>query len=87
MLAAAGIAGQLRLDDRRSALCAWSLVAAGYGNVVASILGAATGNRGLAFAPPVANLAVYLLFVVAIVGVFAGLALVITGARSALRSQ
>jgi len=86
ILAIAGVGGRLVLDRRRSSLCAWSLILAGYGNVIASVVGAATGNRGLAFLPPVANLVVYLLFVLAVVGVVVGLVLVAQGARAALRS-
>lgn len=86
MLAVAGIAGRLSLDARRSSLCAWSLIVASYGNVIASIVGASTGNRGLALAMPLANVVVYALFVVAIFGVLTGLGLVVQGARAALRS-
>jgi hypothetical protein len=86
ILAVAGIGGRLALDERRSALCASALIAAGYGNVIASMIGAFSGNRGLAFALPVANLVVYFLFIVAIVGVLAGLGLVVSGARAAMRS-
>jgi hypothetical protein len=85
ILAVAAIGGLLSLDERRSRLCASMLIVAGYGNVVASIIGAATGNRGLAFALPIANIVVYVLFFVAVVGVLGGLALAADGARRALR--
>ena len=87
MLAVSGIGGSLVLDERRSAWCAWSLAVAGYGNVIAAIFGAATGNRGLAFTAPLANVIVYLLFVIAIVAVYAGLGLVVSGALRALRNH
>ena len=87
MLAVSGIAGSLVLDERRARLCAWSFLAAGYGNVLASVLGAATGNRGLDFALPLANLAVFSLFTVAIFGVLTGLGLVIVGARAGMRER
>jgi len=85
VLAVAGAGGLLALSERGSRLCAWSLIAAAYGNVVASVIGASTGNRGLALAPPLANVVVYSLFIVAIVGVLTGLVIVARGARSALR--
>jgi hypothetical protein len=62
-----------------------SLLVAAYGNVIASILGASFGVRGLALGGSVANSAVYLLFVVAIAGVFAGVALLILGGARAAR--
>ncbi len=86
LLAVAGIAGKLSLDERRATLCAWSLIVAAYGNVVASVIGAATGNRGLELSPPAANLVVYALFVVAVAGVLTGLVLVMIGARAASRA-
>lgn len=87
MLAVSGAAGHLVLGERRSRLCVLGLVVAGYGNVAASVIGAASGNRGLEFAPPVANVVVYLLFVVAVVGVVSSLVLVALGARDALRAR
>jgi hypothetical protein len=87
VLAVAGVAGLLSLDDRKSKLCAWSLIAAAYGNVIASVIGAATGNRGLAPALPMANVVVYVLFIVAVVGVLTGLVLAAIGARNALHSS
>lgn len=85
MLAVAGAGGLLRLDRRRSRLCAWALVVASYGNVIASIVGAATGQRGLQAAAPLANIVVFALFVVAMGGVLTGLALVVAGARDAMK--
>jgi hypothetical protein len=57
-----------------------------YGNVVASILGAATGNRGLAPGGSLANTAVYLMFVAAVVGIVVALALAGIGASRAART-
>ena len=85
LLAVAGAGGLLSLDERRSSLLAWSLVVASYGNVIASILGAATGNRGLEAAAPAANLVVFALFVVAMGGVITGMGLVIAGAIAAMK--
>lgn len=81
VLAVAGVAPALALSPRQHALLAWSLVGAGYGNVVASVIGAWTGQRGLALADSAANNLVFALFVAAIVAVFVGLALTALGAR------
>ncbi len=83
VLAVAGVAGLLALDEKKARLCAWSLVAAAYANVVASVIGASTGTRGLELALPVANVVVFALFIVAIVGVFTGLYVAARGARTA----
>jgi hypothetical protein len=85
MLAAA-VSGSLLLSSRQQSALVWSLVAAGYGNVIASVLGATFGVRGLAFAGPPANLIMNLLFWVAIVGILAGVGLLIVGARDAIRA-
>ena len=84
MLAGA-VSGSLVLSPQQQGALVWSLVAAGYGNVIASVLGATFGVRGLAFAGPPANLVMNLLFWVAIVGILAGVGLLIAGARGAIR--
>src|SRR5262245_55437012 len=66
VLAIAGVAGLLSLDERKSHLCAWAFIIAAYGNVIASVIGASTGTRGLELAMPVANVIVYFLFIVAV---------------------
>jgi hypothetical protein len=81
LLAVAGFLGRLALDARKQTILTWALVITAYGNIVASIVGAATGNRGLEPTGPAANLVVFSLFVVAIVAVFVALALLIYGAR------
>ncbi len=86
MLAVASVAGLVHLDETRSKWCAWSLVVAGYGNVLASMIGASTGHRGLDLAMPLANVVVYGLFVVAIVGVVTALVILARGAHAALRT-
>jgi hypothetical protein len=58
---------------------------AGYGNVIASTIGATYGVRGLELALPVSNVVVFVLFTAAIVGVFVGLWLVAAGAFRAAR--
>ncbi len=83
-LAAAG--GVLVLNPRQQRLLAVSVVGMAYGNVVASILGAATGNRGLSPGGPPVNTAVYLLFVASILGIVVALVLAGIGARRAART-
>jgi len=85
LLAVAGVGERLTLGVGAQRWLAWSLVVTAYGNVVAATLGAATGNRGLTPAGPLANLAVYVLFMVAVGAVALGLVLVAVGARRRIR--
>jgi hypothetical protein len=62
-----------------------ALVAAGYGNVIASVLGATFGVRGLALAGPPANAIMNVLFWIAIGGILAAVGLLIVGARNGVR--
>jgi hypothetical protein len=87
VMVAAAVAGALVLTARQQRWLAWSLVVAAYGNVVASVLGASFGVRGLALAGPPANAVMNLLFWIAIVGVLAGVALLIAGARNAVHAS
>lgn len=86
MLAGAA-GGSLVLSARQERWLLWSLVAAAYGNVVASILGASLGVRGLALTAPPANAIMNLLFWVAIAGVFVGVGILIAGAAAAVRAE
>jgi hypothetical protein len=82
-----GAAGSLLvLSPGKTRLLVISLLVAGYGNVVASTLGAALGVRGLSPSGPAANLVVFLLFTAAIAGVFVGLGLAVVGALHSRRS-
>jgi hypothetical protein len=83
VLGVAGVAPGLALSRGQQALLAWSLVGAGYANVIASVIGAWTGQRGLALANSAANNLVFVLFVAAIVAVFLGLGLAALGALRA----
>ena len=85
VLLAAAVSGWLVLSARQHTWLAWSLIAAAYGNVIASTIGATFGVRGLALAGPATNAIMNLLFWVAIAGVFAGIGLMIAGARAATR--
>jgi hypothetical protein len=86
VLLAAAVSGWIVLSARQQSWLAWSLIAAAYGNVIASVLGATFGVRGLALAPPVANMVMNLLFWIAIVGILAGVGLLIAGARNAVQA-
>ena len=83
VMIAAMVAGSLVLSARQWTWLFWSLVVAAYGNVIASVLGASVGVRGLSTTGPPANLAMNLLFWVAIGGILVGVALLIVGARNA----
>ena len=87
VLVAAAVSGSLVLSARQHVWLAWSLVAAAYGNVIASIVGATFGVRGLALAGPATNVIMNLLFWVAIAGILAGVGLIIAGARAAARAD
>jgi hypothetical protein len=81
VLIGVGAAGSLiALGARQASWLFWSLLVAGYGNVVAATIGASFGVRGLTASGPAANLLVFTLFTAAIVGVFVGLALAGLGA-------
>jgi len=80
-MTAIGAAGGLITLRPAQARWLWAgLLVAGYGNVVASVIAASFGVRGLALEPPPSNVVVFLLFTAAIVGVFVGLWLAATGA-------
>jgi hypothetical protein len=81
VIAGASVLRRLSLTTKQRSLMAWSLIAMAYGNVVASIIGASTGVRGLSPEGPFANLLVYVLFMIAVVGVFVGVGLIAWGAR------
>ena len=79
--AAAGVGTVLRLGDGAQKAVVWTLIVTAYGNTLAAILGAAAGQRGLEPGGPLANMTVYLLFMVALVAVFVAVVLIATGAR------
>lgn len=80
-IGAGGVLGGLALAAGQRRLMAWSFIVMAYCNVLASILGAWTGQRGLEPAMPITNFVVFSLFTIAIVGVFVGLGLLAYGAR------
>ncbi len=84
MFVIAGIGSKLTLSRSQQSLLVWCLIVTGYFNVVASILGASTGVRGLEAGGSVANTIVYLLFVVAVVTVTTAMVLLALGTRRSL---
>jgi hypothetical protein len=81
LLAIAGVGSRLALDARKQAIAFWGLIITGYGNIIASVVGAATENRGLLPEGPAANWVVFILFTAGVVMVIVSLALVAYGAR------
>lgn len=71
MIAVAAAAKQLTLNEGRSAIITWGLVATGWGNILASFISGMTGGRGLAFTGIDWNTLTFTLFSIAIVGVIA----------------
>jgi len=78
--AAAGVGMALRLGEGAQKTVVWTLVVTAYGNTLASILGATTGQRGLEPGGTVANTTVYLLFMVALVAIFVAVGTIASGA-------
>lgn len=78
--AAAGVGGVLRLGDGAQKVVVWTLVVTAYGNTLAAILAATTGQRGLEPGGTFANTTVYLLFMVALVAVFVAIGVIARGA-------
>ena len=77
--------GLILLTARQAKALLWSLLVAGYGNVVAATIGAWFGVRGLVAVGPLSNWIVFLLFTAAIIGIFLGLYLAALGAVHARR--
>jgi hypothetical protein len=78
---AAAALKHLSLDERYVSLYASAFIVAAWGNAVASIFAAIVHQRGLELAPPMTNIMVFTMFVVAIAAVFVGLYLMMRGAR------
>jgi len=81
MFAIAGIASKLTLSRGQGTLLGWCLIVPGYGYVVARILGASAGVRGLEAGGSVMNTIVYLLFVVAVATITTAMVLLALGTR------
>src|SRR5262245_19239808 len=83
---AAGVWDVLVLSARQRSWLALSLIFAGYGNVIASIVAAVFGVRGRAPALPVTNRFVDTALTRAVVAVLVGVVLLIRGGAQAIRS-
>ncbi len=84
VLAVGAGGGSLALSERQQWWVAVSLIVAAYGNIVASVIGASFGVRGLAPTGPASNFVVFALFTIAVVGVLVGLVLAALGGARAL---
>lgn len=77
----AAILPRLRLGETSVKIVAWGLIITAWGNIVASLIGAMFGGRGLEFGGSVSNSLMYLLFVLAVGTVMVAIGLVYWGAR------
>ena len=85
VIAVAAVGGAVRLAPRLQAVMATLFLLTAWGNLVASVIAALAGVRGLEPGGPAANLVVYVIFMVAVVAAIAGLVLLAKGARAAVR--
>lgn len=85
MLVVMAVTPWLRLSDAEQRALARALMLAGWGNVIASVVGASFGVRGLAPALPIANLVVFALFMIAVLAVLLAIGLVALGAGRTAR--
>jgi hypothetical protein len=86
VLALAGASGFLELRSGEERVVLWSAVLAAYGNVVGAIVGALSGQRGLAPHGPLANWLVFVAFMFGMWGVLVAVPLAAKGAWTHLRS-
>ena len=86
VIVVAAVWDRLALDGWKRDVLAWSLVLMAYGNVVASVIGATFAVRGLEPGGSPSNTLVYLLFMLAVVGIVVGVGLVAEGAWKRRRS-
>lgn len=73
MIAVAGAMAQAAMTARVQAIIVWGLIVTGWGNIVASVVSAMTGGRGLGFTGLDWNSLTFTLFMLAIVGVVAAM--------------
>jgi hypothetical protein len=82
LFAIAGTAHLLKFTSRGATMAWWGAVAAAWANTVASIIGPLTETRGLAFGGSW-NSIVYLLFLIAVVGIVAAMIAILQAALRA----
>ena len=80
VVAISGASAHVALGEAGQRSLTGLIVSGSYANVVASMVGAAVGERGLRAAGPAANLVVFGLFAFAVVTLIAGLVLALVGA-------
>jgi hypothetical protein len=86
VLALAGVSGFLSLRSGEAKVVLWGAILAAYGNVLGALLGALTGQRGLAPQGPLANWLVFLAFMFGMWGVLIAVPLAAKGAWTQLRA-
>lgn len=85
MIGVASVGATLRLSERAARWLFGGLLVTGWGNIVASWIGPLTSTRGLSFTGFSWNSVVFLLFMVAVVGVLVAMVLVARGAFAGAR--
>ncbi|MCF8469310.1 MAG: hypothetical protein K9G30_00845 [Parvibaculum sp.] len=73
MIAVGAAMAQAAMTARVQAIIVWGLIATGWGNIIASVVSAMTGGRGLGFTGADWNSVTFTLFMVAIFGVVAAM--------------
>jgi hypothetical protein len=87
LLAMAAVLPSLVLAKREASALMWSLILGGYGFMVALVIEAFTGVRGITPAGPVANWIAFAGNTAALFGSVVGTALTLLGARAALKAN
>lgn len=73
MIAAGAAMAQAAMTARVQAIIVWGLIVTGWGNIIASVVSAMTGGRGLGFTGADWNSVTFTLFMAAILGVVAAM--------------
>ena len=84
LIAIAAILPRLHLTNFVASLLAWSLIIGAYGFTLGVVIAAITGARGLSGRGSVANLVVFLAYLVGALGTLLAVALTIAGTAAAL---
>lgn len=73
MIAVAGAMAHAAMGARVQGIIVWGLIVTGWGNIIASVVSAMTGGRGLGFTGADWNTVTFTLFMAAILGVIAAM--------------
>jgi len=84
LLAIGGVSAHLRLSAFASSVLVWALVASSYAFAVVLPLAARYGHRGLSFAPPLLNRAIYCGNMAGAGGLLVGTGMLLWGAYGSL---